>query len=72
MGGHTDNTGTSESNLTLSQQRAEVVAQYLYDAGFDANRVTYVGYGERQPKDTNDTEDGRANNRRTEIKITNS
>lgn len=72
VGGHTDNTGTSESNLTLSQQRAEVVAQYLYDAGFDANRVTYVGYGERQPKDTNDTEDGRANNRRTEIKIINS
>lgn len=72
VGGHTDNTGDDASNLTLSQQRAEVVAQYLYDAGFDAGRVTYVGYGETRPRDTNDTDEGRANNRRTEIKITNS
>jgi len=72
VGGHTDNTGNVDANQTLSQQRAEVVAQYLLNAGIDVSRVTSVGYGQDQPRDTNDTEEGRANNRRTEIKITNS
>lgn len=72
VGGHTDNTGDAESNQTLSQSRAEVVAKYLLDAGIEAGRVTSTGYGQDRPRDTNDTEEGRANNRRTEIKITNS
>ncbi|MCB0687582.1 MAG: OmpA family protein [Saprospiraceae bacterium] len=72
VGGHTDNTGNTESNQALSQQRADVVSQYLTNAGIDASRVTAVGYGQEKPRDTNDTDEGRANNRRTEIKITNS
>ena len=72
VGGHTDNTGNADTNQTLSQQRAEVVAQYLLNAGIDVDRVTSAGYGQDKPRDTNDTDEGRANNRRTEIKITNS
>lgn len=72
VGGHTDNVGDAESNRTLSDQRAAAVAKYLQDAGIDGSRVTSVGYGQDQPVDSNDTEAGRASNRRTEIKITNS
>ncbi len=67
--GHTDNTGEPESNMQLSQSRAEVVATYLSDAGIDENRFSARGYGQTLPIDTNDTEEGRANNRRTELKI---
>ncbi|MBK8501776.1 MAG: OmpA family protein [Saprospiraceae bacterium] len=72
VGGHTDNTGSTEANLTLSEQRASVVAKYLLNAGVDSGRVTSAGYGQDRPQDSNDTDAGRANNRRTEIKITNS
>lgn len=72
VGGHTDNTGDTQSNQTLSEQRAAVVARYLLDNGIDASRVSSVGYGQDKPIDTNDTEAGRAKNRRTEIKIINS
>jgi cytochrome c oxidase subunit 2 len=72
VGGHTDNIGDAQSNQTLSDQRAAAVAKYLQDAGIDGSRLTSVGYGQDQPIDSNDTEAGRASNRRTEIKITNS
>lgn len=67
--GHTDNTGDAAANLTLSQERADAVKSFLTDAGIDGARVQSVGYGQTQPIDSNDTEIGRANNRRTEFKI---
>lgn len=70
LAGHTDNTGDPESNLTLSQSRAQTVYDYLVNRGVDAGRLTAVGYGQNAPVDTNDTETGRANNRRTEFRIT--
>jgi outer membrane protein OmpA-like peptidoglycan-associated protein len=69
IGGHTDNVGTSSYNLTLSQNRADAVKQYLIDNGIDTGRLVSKGYGDTQPIDDNQTEEGRANNRRTEIKV---
>ncbi|MCD4790356.1 MAG: OmpA family protein [Bacteroidales bacterium] len=69
ISGHTDNVGTTEYNLELSQNRAKAVYDYLSENGIDTNMLTYKGYGESQPVDTNDTEEGRANNRRTEFKV---
>lgn len=69
LGGHTDNTGDAENNQTLSKARAESVYNYLASKGVDASRMSAVGYGQNSPIDTNDTEEGRANNRRTEFKI---
>ena len=69
IGGHTDNVGRSESNQRLSEQRAQAVYQYLTNKGIDASRLTYRGYGDTQPITTNDTPEGRAQNRRTEMKI---
>ena len=69
LGGHTDNTGSEETNLTVSQNRAESVKTYLVENGIEADRVNTRGYGQSAPVDTNDTEEGRAKNRRTELKI---
>ena len=69
LGGHTDNVGNAESNQKLSEQRAKAVYDYLQKAGIDPNRLSYKGYGESQPIDSNDTESGRAANRRTELKV---
>ncbi len=69
LGGHTDNTGDAETNLSLSQSRADRVAAYLQDKGVEANRLRSVGYGQTRPVDSNETEEGRANNRRTEVRI---
>lgn len=70
LGGHTDNTGVAEDNQSLSQQRAEAVKKYLTDKGIDSARLSAKGYGQFDPIDTNDTEEGRQRNRRTELKIT--
>jgi outer membrane protein OmpA-like peptidoglycan-associated protein len=70
IGGHTDNVGSANYNLTLSENRAKSVAQYLTENGIDASRITWKGYGLTKPIGDNSTEDGRAENRRTEIKIT--
>ena len=70
IGGHTDSRGTDEANQKLSENRVRSVYNYLIDKGIMASRLTYVGYGEAQPRDTNDTEEGRKNNRRVEVKIT--
>ncbi|MBC8486108.1 MAG: PD40 domain-containing protein [Bacteroidetes bacterium] len=69
IGGHTDNVGTTEYNFELSQNRAKAVYDYLVKNKIDSDMLTYKGYGESQPVDTNDTEEGRANNRRTEFKV---
>ncbi|MBX6362085.1 MAG: OmpA family protein, partial [Acidobacterium ailaaui] len=63
-------TGNADHNLTLSQQRADAVKEQLVKMGIDASRLTTKGYGDTKPIDTNDTPEGRANNRRVEfIKI---
>lgn len=69
--GHTDNVGKPASNMVLSQDRANVVLQYLLSKGIAADRLVAKGYGSTQPIESNATEDGRASNRRTEIKILN-
>ena len=68
--GHTDNTGSPKYNQALSERRAVSVGQYLNSRGVDARRLLVVGYGEARPIASNDTEAGRAQNRRVEIRIT--
>jgi outer membrane protein OmpA-like peptidoglycan-associated protein len=68
--GHTDNTGTDSYNLGLSERRAGSVAAYLKSNGIRSARITTKGYGESAPKYSNDTEDGRSQNRRVEFLIT--
>ncbi len=70
IGGHTDNIGSDQSNQTLSENRAKAVNDYLVKAGIVATRLTYKGYGKTKPIATNDTEEGRALNRRTEFTVT--
>lgn len=67
--GHTDSTGTDQYNQRLSEQRAGNVADYLIDRGVRAANITVFGFGESQPKSTNDTAEGRQLNRRVEINI---
>ena len=67
--GHTDATGSEEYNLELSKKRAQSVSNYLAMNKVDATRFTIMGYGEMQPMVTNDTEEGRAQNRRVDIAI---
>ena len=69
LGGHTDNTGDADANQALSQSRADAVLQYLTSKGIQANRLSAVGYGQTSPLASNDTEEGRAKNRRTEFTI---
>lgn len=67
--GHTDNVGKAEANLALSTDRAFSVKQYLESQGVSGDRLEYQGFGENVPFTTNDTEEGRALNRRTEFLI---
>ena len=67
--GHTDDQGDDDYNMTLSDQRAKAVMDYLIDKGIDKSRLESKGFGETEPIDTNETPEGRANNRRTEYKI---
>lgn len=69
ISGHTDNVGDAAYNIDLSQRRAKAVTEYLVQSGVAIERLTAVGYGEAQPVDTNETEQGRANNRRIEFNI---
>ncbi|MBK9152273.1 MAG: OmpA family protein [Saprospiraceae bacterium] len=69
LGGHTDNTGDPAANLTLSQKRADNVRAYLINKGIDAARLVSKGYGQDKPLESNDTEEGRQKNRRTELRI---
>lgn len=70
ISGHTDNTGKAEDNQVLSTNRAKAIADYLFGKGMAAGRVTYKGYGATQPVADNQTEKGRAQNRRTTFTIT--
>jgi len=67
--GHTDSTGSAEFNQRLSEQRANTVMNYLISRGVPAARLRSQGFGETMPVASNDTTDGRARNRRVEIKI---
>lgn len=69
IGGHTDNVGEDAMNMTLSQDRASSVANYLITNGVDPLRVVATGYGESLPVDTNESVKGRTRNRRVEFKV---
>jgi len=69
IAGHTDNIGKYENNLTLSQERANSVKKYLVSKGINENRIIAKGYADTQPIASNNTEEGRAKNRRTEVRI---
>ncbi len=68
--GHTDNKGSKAYNQTLSENRASTVSGYLAQQGISNERMTIKGFGLTMPKYDNDTEDGRAQNRRVEFLIT--
>lgn len=70
ISGHTDNTGSPAHNQDLSERRAKSVVDYLRELEISEHRMQAEGYGETQPVDENDSEKGRARNRRTELKIT--
>ena len=69
LGGHTDNVGGAAKNMKLSLDRALAVRQYLINKGIDQNRLVAKGYGLTKPIATNKTPQGRAQNRRTEVKV---
>ncbi|MDT0633930.1 OmpA family protein [Spectribacter hydrogenoxidans] len=69
IAGHTDSTGSASYNQNLSQERAASVRSYLVSAGIDAFRLVARGYGETQPVASNETEYGRARNRRVEFRV---
>ena len=70
LGGYTDNIGKKESNLKLSDSRAKAVMQELVKLGIDNKRLSAEGYGDAHPVASNDTEEGRSQNRRIAIRIT--
>jgi outer membrane protein OmpA-like peptidoglycan-associated protein len=70
IGGHTDNVGSNDYNLKLSDMRARAVFDYLIKNGIKASRLSYKGYSFSVPLADNNTEEGRALNRRTEVKVT--
>ena len=69
IAGHTDADGEADFNQRLSENRAQSVMNYLVKAGLPANRFTPVGYGSTQPLGSNDTEEGKAQNRRIEFVV---
>lgn len=69
IAGHTDNVGDAEKNRELSENRSRAVRDYLIQKGCEWQWISIIGYGADRPKASNDTEDGRALNRRVELKI---
>ena len=67
--GHTDNVGDAQSNLKLSQRRAETVRNVIISMGVESNRLTAIGKGDKEPKTDNSTEEGRLMNRRVEVQL---
>ncbi len=70
IGGYTDNVGDPKANLKLSEERAKTVMQNLVDMGINAKRLTAEGYGEKHPVASNDTDEGKAQNRRIAMRVT--
>jgi OmpA-OmpF porin, OOP family len=70
IGGYTDNTGKAAANMKLSGDRASAVMAELVKMGVDAKRLEAEGYGDAHPEATNDTEEGRAQNRRIAVRVT--
>ena len=69
LASHTDSDGDNKSNMLLSQRRSESVKTYLVNKGINIERIEAQGYGEKQPKASNETKIGKATNRRTEVRI---
>jgi len=69
IAGHTDNTGTPEHNKELSEKRAEAVRNYLVSKNIDEQFIVTIGYGDTKPLISNDTQEGKAKNRRVEIRF---
>jgi OOP family OmpA-OmpF porin len=69
IAGHTDAAGENTANQALSERRAQAVVEYLARAGLPASRFTPVGYGSTQPVATNDSDEGKAQNRRIEFVV---
>ena len=67
--GHTDNRGSESYNKRLSEERAKAVVDYLVRKGVSPKRMEFKGYGSSQPIDDNETDEGRAQNRRVAFKI---
>jgi len=67
--GHTDNVGSDSYNQALSERRASSVAEYLISQGLEPGKVTSQGRGESQPITDNESEEGRARNRRVELHL---
>ena len=70
IGGHTDNSGSEDLNKKLSENRAKSVYDYLISKGVSAERLSYKGYAATKPVADNNTEQGKAKNRRTEFLVT--
>ena len=69
LAGYTDSTGSDEYNLALSRRRAQAVADYLANQNVNSTRFTVQGFGKSDPVASNDTAEGRAENRRVEVAI---
>lgn len=69
IGGYTDNTGSEDLNMRISQERANVALQSLVDLGVSADRLKAEGYGAQHPIANNETEEGRAQNRRIDVRV---
>ncbi len=69
IGGHTDNTGSAQFNLDLSEKRAKICYEYLIKRGISSSRMSYAGSGSNKPIADNKTESGRFLNRRTEFNL---
>ena len=69
--GHTDNVGENKYNLQLSQKRADAVRKYFIEKGIPAADISALGQGETKPIESNDSEKGKAKNRRVEVKFKN-
>lgn len=71
LNGHSSAEGTPDHNMQLSIDRANAVKSYFINAGLNGSNFTVVGHGEKEPISSNDSEEGRMVNRRTEIKVQN-
>ena len=69
INGYTDNVGSFRDNQVLSENRAKAVYEHIVSNGIQKNRISYNGFGEEFPVDSNDNEEGRSKNRRTEFKV---